>query len=54
MHNLMNDEARELAALMVRTARPTTQDDKDQLERWVTRLSLRGGWVLPHDTDLLA
>jgi hypothetical protein len=54
MHNLTNAEARQLAALLVRTARPTTQADKDELERWVSRLSLRGGWVLPHDTDLLA
>jgi hypothetical protein len=54
MHELNNAEARELAALMVRVGRPTNQDDKDQLERWVGRLSRRGGWVLPHDTDLLA
>jgi hypothetical protein len=54
MHSLDDLEACELAALMVRVGRPTNQDDKDQLERWVSRLSRRGGWVLPHDTDLLA
>lgn len=54
MHELMNSEARELAALMVRTCRPTNQADKDELEAWIARLSRSGGWVMRHDTDLLA
>jgi hypothetical protein len=54
MHNLMNSEAVELAGLLVRVGRPHSPEDAALLEQWVTRLSLRGGWVLPHDTDLLA
>jgi hypothetical protein len=54
MHELMNSEARQLAALLVRVGRPTNQADKDELELWVTRLSRSGGWVMRHDTDLLA
>lgn len=55
MQELTGAECRELAGLIVRVGRPTNQADKDLMERWATRLSLRShSWVLPHDTDLLA